>query len=45
MKYEKRLICFFDLLGFSAAIKQAEREPDIAKALFDIFSEFKNGGA
>jgi len=44
MKYEKRLICFFDLLGFSAAIKQAEREPDIAKALFDIFSEFKNGG-
>ncbi|ATB63308.1 hypothetical protein [Pseudomonas mosselii] len=44
MNYENRLICFFDLLGFSAAIKQAEREPELAKRLFEIFSEFKNGG-
>lgn len=44
MNYENRLICFFDLLGFSAAIKQAEREPGIAEALFKIFSEFKDGG-
>lgn len=44
MNYENRLICFFDLLGFTAAIKQAENEPKILEALFSIFSEFKNGG-
>lgn len=44
MNYENRLICFFDLLGFSAAIKQAEQEPAIAASLFKIFSEFKDGG-
>lgn len=44
MTYEKRLLCFFDLLGFSAAIKQAEQEPKLLEAMSRLFGEFKNGG-
>lgn len=41
MEYQNRLTCFIDLLGFKSAIDQSLNEPLIAKALFDLFEQFR----
>lgn len=44
MKYEKRLTCFIDLLGFKGAIQQSLVEPEVADRLFVLLDEFRDGG-
>lgn len=44
MRYQERLICFVDLLGFGSAITQSVGEPEIAERMFSLFSDFMDGG-
>lgn len=41
MEYQNRLTCFIDLLGFKSTIDQSLNEPLIAKALFELFEQFR----
>lgn len=43
MEFDRRLICFIDLLGFHTAIKQAEADSTVRAMLYSIFDSLGKG--
>ena len=42
MKYEKRLTCFIDLLGFKSAIDQSLKQDEVREALYEVIHQLKS---
>lgn len=42
MEYQKRLVCFIDLLGFKSAIDQTKNDDRVFNALYDLIHELKS---
>lgn len=40
MKYEKRICCFIDVLGFKSTIKESCEREEVREKLFELISEF-----
>lgn len=42
LKYEKRIIAFIDILGFSELIKDSEKNPETLEKIYEVINYFKN---
>ena len=42
LNYEKRIIAFIDILGFSELIKDSEKNPGTLEKIFEVINYFKN---
>lgn len=42
LKYEKRIIAFIDILGFSELIKDSEKNPATLEKIYEVINYFKN---
>jgi len=42
LKYEKRIIAFIDILGFSELIKESEKNPATLEKIYEVIDYFKN---
>lgn len=42
LKYEKRIIAFIDILGFSELIKDSEQNPATFEKIYEVINYFKN---